>query len=134
MTDTTRANGDQIPRAGKRVTKLSIGQRRLEWLADTAKCGRYSTLALRVAGYLAWDHTDKKTGETYVGVEQLAFECDCEVRSIKNILAQFIGDRRLIKIRSHAPKRPTTYRLTFPGEQPAVTDDAEPSFEDDEAF
>ena len=121
MTD-AREQAEQRPTAGKRVTKLRPGQRRLEWIADIigAKKRRgvykYSRLACDIARALAWKYSDKTTGETFASIELLALECDCEKRAVMNILAQLLRDRFLKKISKHSPGHPVKYRLTFPGE------------------
>jgi hypothetical protein len=88
-------------------TSEETGRRRLEWLSTINGVPEYSLLALRIAGLLAWDYSDKITGETFVGVEEIVGRTGFEKRAIQKWLSQFQTDGYLTKIKSHAPDCPS---------------------------
>jgi hypothetical protein len=75
-------------------------------------------LAHRVAVALSYDYSDKVTAETFVRVEELADYVNARKRAVQGVLSTFSADGYLTKVKDRRRGSPTTYRLTFPGEQP----------------
>ena len=98
--------------------EVKPGQRRLEWLATITGIATYSRLGVQIAGLLAWKYSDAKTAETFAGLDALMADTKAEKRAVLGVMAQLRKDGFLLKIRAHAPKRPSTYRLIVPAAQP----------------
>jgi hypothetical protein len=90
------------------------GHKRLQIICAIAASDKYSRLAVRVAGLLAYQWSDKTNGETFVGLSTICARVKAGKRVVQQIISDFEDDGFLTKVGSHAPGRPSVWRLTLP--------------------
>ncbi len=112
--------------AQKRERKLSLGKRRVEWLALVAAHAANKELKdfdVRAANRLAWAFMDRTSGTTQGTLMEWAADIKASPRGVQKTIARFLQCQLLVKIADHARDRPNKYRMNFPAPaaRPAAT-------------